>query len=329
MDFFKKYISLTFFIVVTITFSFGQQKKTAEQYIEEFKDVAMTEMVNNKIPASITLAQGLFESGNGNSKLAREAKNHFGIKCHKNWTGKTMYQDDDEENECFRAYESAAESYRDHSSFLVNSQRYASLFELKITDYKGWARGLKAAGYATFPKYADVLISLIEKYNLTQYDQLVVKGKFKPGKTEKSTPTKKSEKPVVKDKNYLGPPTTFEKAGLAPDGRQIYLNNHRKFIYAKAGETTYQLAEMFGIYYYQIPKYNDLGYRTKLNEGEMIYIERKRNRADKNRPYHIVVEGDNLIKISRQYGVALKAIYRRNNLNYNSVISPGDIIKLR
>ncbi len=145
-------------------------------YIEKFHKIAMREMQEYKIPASITLAQGLLESGNGKSELARKSNNHFGIKCHSSWKGKRTYYDDDAKGECFRVYDDPAQSYRDHSLFLANGQRYAFLFELKITDYKGWAKGLKKAGYATLPVYANVLINLIETYDLTQYDQKALKG---------------------------------------------------------------------------------------------------------------------------------------------------------
>ena len=174
-----------FLLIISEFVVFAQEKqknKITLDYIENYKDIAMTEMVNNKIPASITLAQGILESGNGQSKLAKEGNNHFGIKCHKDWKGRSMRMDDDAPNECFRVYNSAEESYRDHSIFLRNGTRYAFLFDLKITDYKGWAKGLKKAGYATLPTYANVLINYIETYNLQQYDQMVVKGQFKPKK---------------------------------------------------------------------------------------------------------------------------------------------------
>lgn len=146
------------------------QNLTRAQYIEKYKDIAIRQMNRHKIPASITLAQGCLESDNGNSSLARKANNHFGIKCHKGWLGGRYKHDDDSKGECFRRYDSAAESYADHSNFLTNRPRYASLFDLEITDYKAWAHGLKAAGYATDPKYAQLLINIIEDYKLYQYD---------------------------------------------------------------------------------------------------------------------------------------------------------------
>ena len=149
--------------------TFAQMKwnSTYQQYIDQYKDLAIEQMKKYRIPASITLAQGVFESGAGRSALARSGNNHFGIKCH-GWQGRKVYADDDERNECFRAYDNAYQSYEDHSRFLANSQRYRHLFSLSITDYRGWARGLKAAGYATNPRYADKLIELIELYKLHQ-----------------------------------------------------------------------------------------------------------------------------------------------------------------
>ena len=145
-------------------------QNTAQDYINKYKEIAVEEMNLFKIPASITLSQGILESSNGDSFLAKEANNHFGIKCHKDWKGKTITHDDDEKGECFRSYKNPLRSYRDHSLFLVNRDRYSNLFKLKRKDYKGWATGLKAAGYATDPKYADKLISLIERFNLTRFD---------------------------------------------------------------------------------------------------------------------------------------------------------------
>lgn len=147
------------------------QSKSRSQYIEEYHELAIKEMNRVGIPASITLAQGMLESGNGNSTLARKSNNHFGIKCHNDWKGKRVYHDDDRKGECFRKYKTVYQSYIDHSDFLTGKQRYASLFELKTTDYKGWAKGLKKAGYATDPKYAHRLIEIIEENNLDRFDR--------------------------------------------------------------------------------------------------------------------------------------------------------------
>ena len=171
-----------FLLFILISFSSCSALKTAsvgeksvedkiKLYIKKFAPAAVKNMRFYKIPASITLAQGVLESGHGESTLAKKANNHFGIKCHKGWKGRSIRHDDDEENECFRSYKNPLKSYRDHSLFLVDRDRYNALFELKRKDYKGWAKGLKAAGYATDPKYADKLISLIERFNLNRFDE--------------------------------------------------------------------------------------------------------------------------------------------------------------
>ena len=298
-------------------------------YIERYKDIAMREMQEYKIPASITLAQGLLESGNGKSELSRKSNNHFGIKCHKDWTGKRTYHDDDEKGECFRVYDDPEQSYRDHSVFLRKGQRYAFLFDLKITDYKGWAKGLKQAGYATLPVYANILIKLIEEYNLTQYDEMVVKGKFKYKKDTK-TPRRQDAKPKAKDKVYIPYKITeAEVVGKTPDGRYIRENNKVKFIYAKEGESVYYLADMFCIYDYQIIKYNNLGKRRTLKENEIIYIEPKKNKASKKYKYHTIQKGETLSYVSRLYGVKLKSIFKMNDMDESTVLHVGDNIRLR
>ena len=164
----KKHIILTLFALICIN-GFAQNL-TRLQYINKYKDEAIRQMHKHKIPASITLAQACLESNDGNSTLARKANNHFGIKCHNGWKGKGFKHDDDQKGECFRRYKNAEDSFVDHSYFLISGSRYNSLFDLKITDYKAWAHGLKAAGYATNPKYAQLLIDIIEEYKLYRYD---------------------------------------------------------------------------------------------------------------------------------------------------------------
>ena len=319
---------------------FSQNKsKAVLDYIELYKDIAMREMEEYKIPASITLAQGLLESGNGNSELAKKSNNHFGIKCHKDWTGKRTYHDDDEKGECFRVYDDPEDSYRDHSIFLKKGQRYAFLFELEITDYKGWAKGLKQAGYATLPVYANVLIKLIEDYNLTQYDQMVVKGKFKYKKDNKTTrqqdnkSTAKDESRKAKvDNDIVYTPyniTDSEIVGKTPDDRYIRENNKVKFIYAREGESVYYLADMLCIYDYQIVKYNNLGKRRTLKDNEIIYIEPKRNKAMRRYKYHTIQKGETLSYVSRLYGVKLNSLFKMNEMDENTILHVGDNIKLR
>lgn len=311
---------------------FSQDKSDAVlNYIENYKEIAMIEMVDYKIPASITLAQGILESGNGNSELAKKSNNHFGIKCHKSWTGKRTYHDDDEKGECFRVYDSPADSYRDHSIFLATGQRYAFLFDLKITDYKGWAKGLKQAGYATLPTYANVLIRLIENYNLTQYDQMVVKGDFKKSKDKKQKPKADSQKQKSKNDVVYTPfrITEANVVGKTNDERYIRENNKVKFIYAKEGESVYVLADMLGIYDYQLVKYNKLGKRRTFKEDEIVYIEPKRRKAQRRYKYHTIQKGETLSYVSRLYAVKLESIFKMNDMDENTILHVGDNIRLR
>ena len=212
------------------------QRITPEDYIETYKDIAMQEMREHKIPASITLAQGLLESGAGNSALAREAKNHFGIKCHKGWEGDTYIMDDDEKNECFRKYDNAEASFRDHSEFLCGRSRYAALFELEITDYEGWAKGLKAAGYATNPKYAQLLIDRIKLYDLTKYDQIALGERV----DDNLLPDIAPEDELLELAYSPSDRSAFELVDMTEGKRFIYENNKVRFIFAKEGETPEQ-----------------------------------------------------------------------------------------
>lgn len=336
-------------------------------YIEKYNMIAMREMQEYKIPASITLAQGLLESGNGKSELAKKSNNHFGIKCHNSWKGKRTYHDDDEKGECFRVYDSPAQSYRDHSLFLANGQRYAFLFDLNITDYKEWAKGLKKAGYATLPVYANVLINLIETYDLTQYDHKALKGpkividenkpdsnqntsdnksvndkNVKP-KNKTASDSKNKDKSNAKDKNKnkakdktplseIRSPyklTDAEVVGKIFDGRYVRENNGVKFIYAVQGDNVYKLADKLEIYDYQLVKYNNLGKRRYFNEKEVIYIEPKKRRASKEYKYHVIEKGQTLSYVSRLYAVRLESIFKMNDMDENTILRVGDKIRLR
>lgn len=288
-------------------FAFAQpaeKRMTREEYIDTYKDDAIREMHRSKIPASITLAQGILESGDGNSPLAVYGKNHFGIKCHNTWKGKTMKIDDDKKNECFRKYNDVYESYRDHSEFLTTRGRYSFLFDLKITDYKGWAKGLKKAGYATNPKYPQLLIDLIEKHQLYQYDSY---GKVPPKKLKKD----RSSKPLA----------------IASHNRTIKLHNNIKYIRAKEGDTFFKITQDFDMNLWQIFKYNDLNKTDVLKVGDIIYLQPKRNKAPED--YHIVKEGETMRDISQLYGIKLKKLYKKNNLIIGTQPNVGDKISLK
>ena len=221
---------------------------TYQAYIEKFHAIAIKQQKEHGIPASIILAQGLLESGAGRGILATEANNHFGIKCH-DWTGKKIYKDDDEKNECFRKYRHAEESYEDHSLFLVNRPRYSSLFLLNPTDYVSWAHGLKAAGYATDPAYAQKLINLIERYGLHQYD-IEKKGLFAT-KTDLQTQSERS----------------------------IYKSNYLRIVVATENDTYASLAEELKISEKRLRKYNEVGTETQLKKGDIVYLSKKKKTA--------------------------------------------------
>jgi LysM repeat protein len=281
----------------------SEYKITAQEYIQRYKDDAIKEMLMHGVPASITLAQGMLESGNGNSALAVYANNHFGIKCHKGWTGPTYIMDDDEKDECFRKYPSVLDSYTDHSLFLKSRARYASLFELKRTDYAAWAKGLKAAGYATDPRYAERLIEIIERYKLYEYDQV------------DSLPSLS---------------TVASVSSQAPDKMsisRIMVFNNRKHVVVKPGDTFYRIAMETDVELWQIYKYNEMSKDDKLMPGMKIYIQPKRNKAREK--YHIVEKGETMHSIAQLHGIKMKALYKKNNMKPGTQPQPGEKLYLR
>ena len=307
-----KYIFYFIFIVAGVcNAQASDNRMTAQQYIDRFKDDAIKDMLQTGVPASITLAQGMFESDYGNSSLALEANNHFGIKCHKEWTGKTYIQDDDEKNECFRKYNSVQESYDDHSLFLKTRDRYKFLFDLDITDYKGWANGLKQAGYATNPQYADKLIKIIEENNLSILDH---EGKKLIGKSI----TEQSKDPAVNQNSVKK---------TSPAVVSVSSQNDLKYVKANKGDTWYKLAKENDLLLWQILEYNDATPDTKLNQGEVVYLVKKHNKSSVE--FHIVKNGETLRYVSQLYGIKLKKLARRNHLKKDSEITSGEKLKLK
>ncbi|MFH1121121.1 MAG: glucosaminidase domain-containing protein [Bacteroidota bacterium] len=292
------------------------------EYIQTYKDIAILKMKEYKIPASITLAQGLLESGSGNSELALNANNHFGIKCHKEWTGMTYTMDDDEKNECFRKYASAEESYNDHSFFLTTRSRYASLFELDIRDYKGWAYGLKSAGYATNPRYAEMLIKFIEENELYLFDS-EAKGLF----TQKET----NQKSVLHERSaveYTGTKIkSFQFLEVAEGNRKIYINNNVRLIYARQGDSPQTIAHDLGLHVFLVLQYNELGKNEPIKAGQIIYIEPKKRKASSET--HNFTKGETMRDVSQLYGLKLKALYKKNGLPEGHEPSPGTTLYLR
>ena len=281
--FFVLSLLVTLFFATSSLFS-----QSPESYIQKYSAIAQEQMREYGIPASITLAQGILESGSGKSKLASEGNNHFGIKCHDTWNGATMHLDDDAPNECFRKYKSVDQSFEDHSLFL-KKPRYQELFALEITDYKGWAQGLKKCGYATSPTYAKSLIDLIEKYELTQFDT-----EYKP-----------NEHSVA-----------------------INISNNRiKYVSAKKKEALKELAERTGVSEGLLKKYNDLEDGHVFKDKEIVYLQPKRFKGSVKE--HKVKRGENIRDISQQYGIRIRSIERKNHLERGEDLKTGTVLRLR
>ncbi len=276
--------------------AYSQQIKWNQSYADYFSKygkMAVKQMHQYRIPASITLAQGVLESGAGRSELARKANNHFGIKCN-GWTGRKSYHDDDARNECFRAYDNVQDSYVDHSVFLTKSPRYNRLFSLKITDYKGWARGLKACGYATSPTYATQLINIIELYHLYKYDS-------------------------AKGGAFFG------------GNREVISFNKNYYVIARAGDTFRTIADDMDMSYRKLARYNERDKHDVLEEGERIWLQKKRSNAPKEYKgrRHVVAAGESMYTISQKYGIRLKNLYKMNHLDPYYSIKVGDQLRVR
>lgn len=293
-----------------VTLLAGAQMKWNQRYqtyINQYRDLAIEQMLRYKIPASITLAQGLLESGAGYSELAMRGNNHFGIKCH-GWTGRKTYHDDDESQECFRAYNNVYESYEDHSVLLSSQPRYSSLFSLGKTDYKGWAYGLKRCGYATSPTYAQKLIGIIELYKLHDYDKATKYDRFMEQRSYKDAPA-------------------AEGGMLHP----IHAYNKNYYVVARGGDTFRSIGKELGLSWRKIAKYNERNKKDKLTPGETIYLKKKQTKADKaykNRP-HVVKAGDSMYSIAQYYGIRLKSLYKKNHLSPAYQIKVGDTLRVR
>ena len=276
------------------------------EYVDEWKATAIQQMVDNKIPASITLAQGILESASGNSSLAIKGNNHFGIKCH-GWTGEKMYKDDDKKNECFRVYKSAADSYQDHSEFLMGYSRYAFLFTYDVTDYKAWAKGLKKAGYATNPNYPNLLIGLIEDLKLDQYD-------------------KTSGLPS----DYLKPELIASTDVYSNKHNVIQHENRVKYVVAKKGDTFYKISKEFGLNLNQLYRYNNFDKsKTVLVEGDVIYIQPKRRRNVFKKKKIVATKTMTIDELSQEYATNVKSIKRLNHFADDATVSKGDVVTLR
>ncbi len=310
-------------IVDTVYTYAADTRLTREQYISMYKDDAVRDMKKTGVPASITLAQACLESQDGNSALAVEANNHFGIKC-SNWTGDTYIQDDDARNECFRKYKDVLQSYDDHSEFLRTRPRYAELFLLDITDYTGWAKGLKKAGYATNPVYAERLIKIIEDYKLHELDR----GGDIPSSTFETVASARPQ-PVIK-KSPPAPSKIMVPSSEVINpfgGHQVFYNNETPYVIASKGDSYRSIADEFEMGEWQILKYNELDKSTQVDEGEKIYLKPKKRTGE--RSTYTVKPGQTLHDIAQEQGIKLRLLLKWNELEENAVVKPGQRINLQ
>lgn len=308
------------------TVAMAQNNPAVIEYINTYKQLAIEEMLRTGVPASITLAQGIHETEAGRSDLVLRSNNHFGIKCKTGWNGDKVYHDDDAKGECFRSYASANESYIDHSNFLKGSSRYAFLFELDPVDYKGWAYGLKKAGYATNIKYSQILIKYIEDYNLQQYS-LIALGKLSPeqeilvGNTGK--PTTETSAISQPGPHIQEPPVLAEPS--YPQGE--FTINRTKVVYAAAGTSLLALAEKYDISIGRLLDFNDLDQEDVLIQGQLIFLQRKRKTG--SNAYHVVEPGESLYIISQREGVRLESLQQLNGLEKHMQPAVGEKIYLQ
>jgi LysM repeat protein len=285
---------------------------TRDEYIRKFYKLAISEMQRSGIPASITLAQGCWESGNGNSRLATEANNHFGIKCKSEWRGKKIYHDDDASQECFRKYAHAEASYIDHSNFLMSGSRYSFLFQLDPKDYVAWAHGLKKAGYATDPTYAQRLIKIIEEFKLHIYDEYVDNRQLASLKNETA--------PVKIQPSTLGKTNSRHK---------IEMRNGLRTIVVEEGDNYQTITKDLALKDWELNTYNDIEKDSKVRVNEILYIEAKYKKGNKDHKQHVAEDGDTMHYIAQRYALRMKPLLKRNRMKKGEEPTAGQIVYLR
>jgi len=324
----KKFLYIS---ILIFSKAFGQDSISVQRYIAQYKDIAMAEMLRTGVPAAITLAQGIHESGAGKSDLVTRSNNHFGIKCKNTWTGRTVHHDDDASQECFRAYDSSWHSYKDHSDFLRNNQRYAFLFGYNATDYASWARGLKQAGYATNPRYAPVLIGMIEKYHLNDYTLLAMNIKV-PAKTDEIAMyaqaihyTQKVEETIAAQQE---PVEAIADAAVMieyPSG--IFSINNCKVMSAPKGTSLLALAFAHKVSMPNLIAWNDMNETDITPENQLIFLEKKQKKGEGT--MHEVKPGETLWHISQTEGIRLSNLLQYNQLTLSDIPAVGEKIYLQ
>jgi LysM repeat protein len=301
---------------------------TAADYINTYKDLAISEMKRTGVPASITLAQGMLESDYGRSTLARLGNNHFGIKCHNDWSGMTIRQHDDRHNECFRKYKRAEDSFYDHSDFLRSTSRYSFLFDIDPSNYKAWAHGLKKAGYATNPEYASLLIQKIEDNNLYNYDRgytASVANRMEKIQSEKPQPSTKPVQPEIQKTTEDN--ITF--GAVMARVPRIMENNKIQYIIVKNGDTREKIENEFQLLKWELQRYNELGDNFVLTPGQILYLQPKRDKAEAGKEFHIAADGETMYAISQKYGIKLGSLLEMNRMSKDSQPAPGQQIWLQ
>ena len=353
-----------FISFVSFPLSAAAQKQSAQEaYIEKYAQMAVDEMFRSGVPASITLAQGMLESANGQSYLATKGNNHFGIKCH-DWKGPGVYIDAEKRNECFRKYKSVSDSYKDHSDFLRYRDRYKPLFDLKTTDYKGWAHGLKRAGYATDPSYPRKLISIIETYGLSRFDQTDAKAirrqnrlarkearrlrkktaavPVAAGDTTAVGVAMKEERPetitVAPGSRIPESPTVLEEPRLYEGSdsefrfslsRHLYSQNGVAFVYSAEGETYASIAKLYSLFPREILYFNDVRSDKELLPGTIVYLQPKKKKAASHLDKYIAEGNETLADISQRFAVRLNSIMKLNGFTEDHILKEGDTVLLR
>jgi len=322
-------ILIVFLLSLLSQFSRAQSTDAVLAYIARYKDLAITEMRRTGIPAAITLAQGIHETEAGTSVLVKKSNNHFGIKCKDNWTGQSVSHDDDATGECFRKYAAPEESYKDHSDFLKARPNYASLFKLDPTDYEAWAYGLKKAGYATNPKYAQILIKLIRDYDLEDYTMIAL-GKMKDEdglvKNDRLTKEKNSDLIASTKNNRVDEEKPAVSIGIDYPSGEFKINDTR-VICVKKGTSYLTIAQRYEIPLARLFEFNDLKQQEIAAADQLVFIQRKRKTGDHE--YHVVQAGENIYSIAQTEAIRFESLLEYNNLGANMQPAVGETLYLR
>ena len=324
----KKRVAILFLLLVGVVSLSAAVRQTREEYVEKYKAIAIAHMERYGIPASITMAQGILESDSGNSRLSTSSNNHFGIKCKKSWTGDRVYHDDDAKGECFRAYPSVEASYQDHADFLDQSPRYDSLFAYPSDDYRSWARGLKAAGYATAPDYAERLVKIIESMKLYLLDKENGNKIYAASKSATANTEAWWESNIATSDEQINP-NAFRVTVNSHKGYGVYRTNHTFYVVAKEGDTFESVGKVFDISAKMLRKFNDVASDVELSKGDIVYIERKKTQWLGNVMQHKVVRDENLYSLSQSYGIRLKSLAKLNRLRPSEEVRKGETIRLK